>query len=89
MDEEELLKEREVKAEAVSQNATVPQNGAPSTETTIANDSPEHQRNLRIFDLAMKEAGLKPEDIDVIGVHNWHTSLVAILSVGICRLMSQ
>jgi len=111
MDEEELLKEREVKAEpntrnkyavseagpqnravvseAVSQNATVPQNGAPSIETTIANDSPEHQRNLRIFDLAMTEAGLNQESIDVVGVHNWHTSLVAILSVGICRLMSQ
>ena len=89
MDEEELLKEREVKAEAVSQNATAPQNGAPSIETTIANDSPEHQRNLRIFDLAMTEAGLNQESIDVVGVHNWHTSLVAILSVGICRLMSQ
>jgi len=89
MDEEELLKEREVKAEAVSQNATAPQNGAPSIETTIANDSPEHQRNLRIFDLAMTEAGLNQDSIDVVGVHNWHTSLVAILSVGICRLMSQ
>ena len=103
MDEEELLKEREVKAEAVSQNATVPQNGAVVFGTTtqemasqivtpsptIANDSPEHQRNLRIFDLAMTEAGLNQESIDVVGVHNWHTSLVAILSVGICRLMSQ
>lgn len=103
MDEEELLKEREVKAEAVSQNATVPQNGAVvfgtttqemasqivTPSTTIANDSPEHQRNLRIFDLAMTEAGLNQESIDVVGVHNWHTSLVAILSVGICRLMSQ
>ena len=114
MDEEELLKEREVKAEpdtrnkyavseAVSQNATVPQNGAVVSGTTtqemasqivtpsptIAHDSPEHQRNLRIFDLAMTEAGLNQESIDVVGVHNWHTSLVAILSVGICRLMSQ
>ena len=103
MDEEELLKEREVKAEAVSQNATVPQNGAVVFGTTtqemasqivppsptIANDSPEHQRNLRIFDLAMTEAGLNQDSIDVVGVHNWHTSLVAILSVGICRLMSQ
>lgn len=103
MDEEELLKEREVKAEDVSQNATVPQNGAVVFGTTtqemasqivtpsptIANDSPEHQRNLRIFDLAMTEAGLNQESIDVVGVHNWHTSLVAILSVGICRLMSQ
>ncbi len=110
MDEEELLKEREV-TEPVPQNGAVvsgkaertPQNGAPSTgaitqemasqivtpSPTIAQDSPEHQRNLRIFDLAMKEAELKPEDIDVLGIHNWHLSLVNILSVGITRLMSQ
>ena len=102
MDEEELLKEREVKAEPVKPERA-PQNGAPSTESTtqemasrivtpspaIAQDSPEHQRNLRIFDLAMKEAELKPEDIDVVGIHNWHLSLVNILSVGITRLMSQ
>jgi hypothetical protein len=102
MDEEELLKEREVKAEPVKPERA-PQNGAPSTESTtqemasqivppspaIAQDSPEHQRNLRIFDLAMTEAGLTPDAIDVVGIHNWHTSLVAILSVGICRLMSQ
>ena len=86
MDEEELLKEREVKAEPVKPERA-PQIVTPSP--TIAQDSPEHQRNLRIFDLAMKEAELKPEDIDVVGIHNWHLSLVNILSVGITRLMSK
>jgi len=86
MDEEELLKEREVKAEPTTQEMAS-QIVTPSP--TISHDSPEHQRNLRIFDLAMTEAGLNQESIDVVGVHNWHTSLVAILSVGICRLMSQ
>ncbi len=108
MDEEELLKEREVKAEPDTRNKYAvseagPQNGAvvsgPTTQEmasqivtpspTISQDSPEHQRNLRIFDLAMTEAGLNQESIDVVGVHNWHTSLVSILSVGITRLMSQ
>ena len=103
MDEEELLKEREVKAEPDTRNKyavsePVPQNEVVVSESTtqemapsptIAQDSPEHQRNLRIFDLAMTEAGLTPDAIDVVGIHNWHTSLVAILSVGICRLMSQ
>lgn len=96
MDEEELLKEREV-TEPVPQNEVVV-SGPTAQEMasqiitpspTIAQDSPEHQRNLRIFDLAMTEAGLTPDAIDVVGIHNWHTSLVAILSVGICRLMSQ
>jgi len=84
MDEEELLKEREVK---ITTQEPEPQIVTPSP--TIAQNSPEHQRNLRIFDLATTEAGLTPDAIDVVGIHNWHTSLVAILSVGICRLMSQ
>ena len=89
IDEEELCKEREVKAvpqngavvERVSQNATAsemsPQNADPS------------DRNLRLFDLCLAEAGLKLEEIDQMGVYNWHNTLVAILSVGICRLMTQ
>ena len=96
MDEEELLKEREV-TEPVPQNEVVVSESTTqemasrivTPSPTIAQDSPEHQRNLRIFDLAMTEAGLTPDAIDVVGIHNWHTSLVAILSVGICRLMSQ
>ena len=95
MNEVELLKEREVELPtakpesqiAESQIQRVSRNVTPFVFIPMA--SPEHQRNLRIFDLIMKEAGLKAEDIDVVGIHNWHTSLVAILSVGICRLMPQ
>ena len=87
LDEEELLKDRQVEA-------ATPQVAKPLEEKPVANNevavSPEQQnRNLRIFDLCLKEAGLKPESIDVVGVHNWHNSLVAVLSIGICRLMSQ
>lgn len=77
IDEEELCKQREVKA--VSQNATV-----LSHQTSTATD-----RNLRIFDLCLQEVGLKLEEIDQVGVYNWHNTLVSILSVGICRLMAQ
>ena len=89
IDEEELCKQREMKpdtqngyeVERESQNATVPESG-----DQIA---PASDRNLRIFDLCLAEAGLKLEEIDQLGVYNWHNTLVAILSVGICRLMSQ
>ncbi|MBR5748289.1 MAG: hypothetical protein IKY01_05820 [Prevotella sp.] len=87
LDEEELLKDRQVEA-------ATPQPAKPLEEKAVAQNeasvSPEQQnRNLRIFDLCLKEAGLKPESIDVMGIHNWHNSLVAVLSIGICRLMSQ
>ena len=87
IDEEELCKQREVKA--VSQNATVPEmtpqpSSALSHQTSTASD-----RNLRIFDLCLQEVGLKLEEIDQVGVYNWHNTLVSILSVGICRLMAQ
>ncbi len=89
IDEEELCKQREVKPdtqngyelERESQNATVPERGGQIV--------PASDRNLRIFDLCLAEAGLKLEEIDQMGIYNWHNTLVAILSVGICRLMSQ
>ncbi len=99
IDEEELCKQREVKpasqnataAEPVPQNRVVverePQNRATS-DMESQNVTPS-DRNLRIFDLCLAEAGLKQEEIDQMGVYNWHNTLVAILSVGICRLMTQ
>ena len=81
IDEEELCKQREVKA--VSQNATVPES-TQKEPSLLCTD-----RHLRIFDLCLAEAGLKLEEIDQVGVYNWHNTLVSILSVGICRLMSQ
>ncbi len=89
IDEEELCKQREVKAvsqnktkpERESQNATASERGG---QIVLASD-----RNLRIFDLCLQEVGLKLEEIDQVGVYNWHNTLVSILSVGICRLMAQ
>ena len=87
LDEEELLKDRQVK-EPVSQIA-MPLELKPAPQNGVVVSPEQQARNLRIFDLCLKEAGLKAEAIDVVGVHNWHNSLVAVLSVGICRLMSQ
>ena len=87
LDEEELLKERQVE-EPASQVMT-PSELKPVPQNEVAVSPEQHAHNLRIFDLCLKEAGLKPETIDVVGIHNWHNSLVAVLSVGICRLMSQ
>ena len=88
LDEEELLKERQV--EAMEPKTAASMEEKPATQNEKEEVSPEQQtRNLRIFDLCLKEAGLKPESIDVVGIHNWHNSLVAVLSIGICRLMSQ
>ena len=83
IDEEELCKQREVKKVEEKAEPT-PQPSDLSHQPSIASD-----RNLRIFDLCLAEAGLKLEEIDQMGVYNWHNTLVAILSVGICRLMSQ
>ena len=86
LDEEELLKEREVPERKATVPATEPQLVVPST---IPVNPEQHAKNLRIFDLGMKEAGLKPETIDVVGIFNWHNSLSSILSIGISRLMTQ
>ena len=86
LDEEELLKNREVPERKAVAPAAEPLLVAPSA---IPANQEQHARNLRIFDLGLKEAGLKPETIDVVGIYNWHNSLSSILSIGICRLMSQ
>ena len=87
IDEEELCKERKAKnytgePTLLCKNESTARNHQPSK--TTASD-----RNLRIFDLCLQEAGLKLEEIDQMGVYNWHNTLVSILSVGICRLMTQ
>lgn len=44
---------------------------------------------LKAFDLCVENAGLKPGEMDLWGVHNWHTNLMAVLSVGLPKLMSK
>ena len=45
--------------------------------------------SLIAFDLCVKEAGLQENSLDTEGVHNWHTNLMAVLSVGLPKLMSR
>ncbi len=45
--------------------------------------------SLEAFDLCAKQAGLDVEAMDVWGVHNWHTNLMAVMSVGVGKLMSR
>ncbi len=89
IDEEELCKQREVKT--VSQNKTKPERESQNATASERGGQivPASDRNLRIFDLCLQEVGLKLEEIDQVGVYNWHNTLVSILSVGICRLMAQ
>ena len=45
--------------------------------------------SLAAFDLCAEQAGLNPKAMDVWGVHNWHANLMAVLSVGVAKLMSR
>jgi len=45
--------------------------------------------SLRAFDLCVENAGLKVGEMDVWGEHNWHSNLMAVLSVGLPKLMSK
>ena len=47
------------------------------------------ESNLRAFDLCVENAGLKVGEMDVWGEHNWHSNLMAVLSVGLPKLMSK
>lgn len=45
--------------------------------------------SLTAFDLCVKEAGLSAEKMDVWGEHNWHSNLMAVMSIGLPKLMSR
>ena len=47
------------------------------------------QASLAAFDLCAEQAGLNPAEMDLWGVHNWHANLMAVLSVGVAKLMSR
>ncbi len=53
----------------------------PNEEPTAA--------SLLAFDLCARQAGLNAESMDVWGEHNWHTNLMAVLSVGVAKLMTR
>ena len=45
--------------------------------------------SLAAFDMCAELAGLNPNEMDIWGVHNWHANLMAVLSVGVGKLMSR
>ena len=45
--------------------------------------------SLAAFDLCAEQAGLNAVAMDVWGEHNWHSNLMAVLSVGVGKLMSR
>ncbi len=46
-------------------------------------------QSLEAFDLCVGLAGLQADAMDVWGVHNWHANLMAVLSVGVAKLMTK
>jgi len=69
--------------------------GATVQTTPPAGTPPDSGReevttvSLAAFDLCAEQAGLKPGEMDVWGEHNWHANLMAVLSVGVAKLMSR
>ena len=64
-----------------------------SHQTSNINPQPSTEQatsvSLEAFDLCVGLAGLKADEMDVWGVHNWHANLMAVLSVGVAKLMSR
>ena len=50
---------------------------------------PVEAASLTAFDLCAQQAGLNTNSMDVWGEHNWHTNLMAVLSVGVAKLLSR
>ena len=81
--------------EAVSAKVQVP--GSPQRSIVSArNQSPGRigrtqatAEALAKFDLCAKEAGLDPDAMDIWGERNWHSNLMAVLSVGVGKLMKR
>lgn len=91
IDEKELFKNRKVKA--VSKKTTK-KPAQKKVQTATAETTSDEQneavsdRLLTIFDKCLAQTGLKLDNIDQWGQHDWHNTLLSILSVGLCRLMT-
>ena len=102
-DEENLIYLSDEIFEMAESKATVEQVAKTSTAPTQRVDNPSKptapcskkgseqpsSASLIAFDLCARQAGLNPNGMDVWGEHNWHTNLMAVLSVGVAKLMSR
>ena len=58
-------------------------------QCSMVNVEPASPASLAAFDLCVQQAGLNAGAMDVWGQHNWHTNLMAVLSVGVAKLMTR
>ena len=99
--DEEIFERKETpqppKGEHVDRHETVREESTASYEQkSVSAELPlggqggiAKESNLRAFDLCVENAGLKVGEMDVCGEHNWHSNLMAVLSVGLPKLMSK
>ena len=76
-------------AETCAESNLVPSASIEAVPRTPAPPSEATSQALAAFDLCAEQAGLKVGRMDVWGEHNWHTNLMAVLSVGVAKLMSR
>ena len=86
---------------AASHEGTAPSREGTAQSHEVAPASHEETRSeetapvyaskasLKAFDLCVEAAGLNADKLDVWGEHNWHNNLMAVLSVGLPKLMSK
>ena len=86
---------------AASHEGTAPSHEGTAPSHEVAPASHEETRSektapvyaskasLKAFDLCVEAAGLNADKLDVWGEHNWHNKLMAVLSVGLPKLMSK
>ena len=74
-----------------SQAAARPLVACKARKPSVANSCQEtpSAESLAKFDLCAKEAGLDPNSMDIWGERNWHSNLMAVMSVGVGKLMSR
>ena len=80
---EKMKNEKSAGAET-AENSSNSNNSLSKKEPVVA-----EQASLTAFDLCAQQAGLNAGAMDVWGEHNWHTNLMAVLSVGVAKLMSR
>ena len=82
----ETAEVRSRKEEAKAQEAKAQQPTASHSPLPASQIEPA---SLTAFDLCARQAGLNSDAMDVWGERNWHTNLMAVLSVGVAKLMSR
>ena len=68
---------------------TPPNLGGESCAQETAAETKAIEAAVTAFDMCAELAGLNPNEMDIWGVHNWHANLMAVLSVGVGKLMSR